>query len=263
MNKTYKNNKMPFFELAYNQTINGCPKSHIHDKLTIIAIENGSLRLLLKDEIIIKKNYLAIVNPYQTHSAFKIDLASEKCYALYFDKIWIEALQQELFSTDKYIPIKTNLINNKTLYIKFVLLCKSILSDSFMIEKEDLVYQFVIELLQYCELDFQTDNQNFLLDEIKEYIDTNLSLDLDLTTIAKEFHITTFHLIRFYKKELGLTPYQYILNQKINLAKELISIGYPIASVAYECGFSDQSHLYKYFKSIFSITPKEYQKSIL
>ena len=36
-----------------------------------------------------------------------------------------------------------------------------------------------------------------------------------------------------------------------------------ISEVALTLGFNDQSHLYKYFKQVFSISPKEYQKSLI
>ena len=103
---------------------------------------------------------------------------------------------------------------------------------------------------------------NILTCEIKTFIDKNITHNLTLEDISKEFLISPFHLIRLFKKELNLTPYQYILNKKINLAKELLSKGTNIAEVAVLVGFNDQSHLYKYFKQVFSISPKEYQVSL-
>jgi AraC-like DNA-binding protein len=101
-----------------------------------------------------------------------------------------------------------------------------------------------------------------LVFDIKKYIDTNINTNLTLEMLSKEFLVTPFYIIKIFKQEFGFTPYQYILNAKINLSKKLISHNNSIAEVALECGFNDQSHLYKYFKQVFSITPKEYQKSI-
>ena len=60
-----------------------------------------------------------------------------------------------------------------------------------------------------------------------------------------------------------MTPHQYILSQRLNHAKELLLQGENIAEVALHCGFSDQSHLYKYFKEVFGISPKAYQNSLM
>jgi len=251
-------------ELTYNQAINGCPKSHLHNKLTLVAIKEGSLKLLLDDEIFLSKNRIAIINPNQVHSAFKMDIVSKDSFALYLDKIWVRNLQQEFFETKDYVPVSLNIIEDKSLYRSFIELCHLMLSDVFVMKKEECLIEFTTKiLLKYCERKFKIRNINILSNDIKAYLDSDLEFNLSINTISKEFHISAYHLIRIFKKDFGLTPYQYILSQKINKAKELISQGKSISDAAQECGFNDQSHLYKYFKDIFSITPKQYQKSII
>ena len=58
-----------------------------------------------------------------------------------------------------------------------------------------------------------------------------------------------------------MTPHAYLLNIKINKAKELLKQGYTIVDTALECGFTDQSHFHRNFLKIVATTPKEYQKN--
>jgi len=236
----------------------------LHDKLTLVALENGSLNLNLKDkQFILQKNQLAIINPFEIHSAIKIDKNSSNLYSLYFNISWIVKLQQDIFNTEDYIPFKKPIIYDKKIYIKFINLCQSIFLDGFCIEKEEKIINFLsIIMMENSIKPISFSKPDNLAFDIKNYIDSNIDMNLTLEILSKEFLITPFHIIRIFKQEFGLTPYQYILNAKINLSKKLLSQNNSIADVALECGFNDQSHLYKYFKQVFSITPKEYQKSL-
>ncbi|WP_167542996.1 helix-turn-helix transcriptional regulator [Aliarcobacter thereius] len=97
---------------------------------------------------------------------------------------------------------------------------------------------------------------------IKKHLDENYLEEFILNDLAKEFKLSVVHLIRVFKKEFGLPIHSYILNKKVHLAKDLISLNKPIIEVAQNSGFFDQSHLNRSFKRIFQITPKEYQNNI-
>jgi AraC-like DNA-binding protein len=263
INQTFKSNKLPFLELTYNKDINGCPKSHIHNKLTIVAVESGSIVLHLKNsELILKEKNIAVINPNQIHSATKVDKYSYGIYAFYLDKVWVQKLQNNLFKNDEYMPFTDNIITVKQTYTNFLSLCKTIFFNDFTIKKEELIIDFISNLMIDSSNEAITKPKNILACDIKAYIDKHITSNLTIEEISKEFLISPFHLIRVFKKELDLTPYQYILNQKVNLAKDLLSKGINIAEVAIIVGFNDQSHLYKYFKQIFSVSPKEYQVSL-
>ena len=181
---------------------------------------------------------------------------------MYLDRDWIEKLQYDLFGTKIYIPFTKTLIDDITLHHNFLTLCKNLFEEGICFEKEERIVEFISKLMIVnCTKKVQ-ESKNIFVDDIKTYIDKNIEQNLSLEKISKEFLITPFHLIRVFKKELHLTPYQYILNKKINLAKELLSQKISISEVSISIGFSDQSHLYKYFKQTFSISPKEYQDSL-
>ena len=63
------------------------------------------------------------------------------------------------------------------------------------------------------------------------------------------------HLIRAFHYEFGLPPHAYHLRLRLAAACELLARGLAVASVAYECGFADQSHLSRKFKAVYGVTP--------
>lgn len=90
-----------------------------------------------------------------------------------------------------------------------------------------------------------------------------LAENISLNDLAERFDCTPFHLIRFFKKESGLTPYAYLLRLRLERARELISQGRPLVDTALETGFADQSHLTRHFKALYGIPPGEFKRQIL
>jgi len=219
-----------------------------------VALDDGEITLHLKEsDVILKEKYLAVINPFKIHSASKRDEKSEGLYSLYIDKDWIKKLQYDLFQNEEYFIFPKVLVEDKNTYTQFVLLCQNILGDDFYVKKEEELIEFLSNLMLENYDKKSIVSKNVLFCEIKNYIDKNRDLNMSLEEISNEFLITPFHLIRIFKKE----------NQKVNLAKELLSQNISISEVAISTGFNDQSHLYKYFKQVFSISPKEYQDSLL
>jgi len=251
-------------ELTFNADIKGCSKSHVHDKITLVALYEGEVIVHLKNiDIVLEEKTLTVINPYQIHKATKKDENSQGLYSLYLDKKWIQKLQYDLFQNEEYFLFPKVVVDDKNTYLDFVKLCQNIFDDDFSIKIEEEIIEFISNLMIQNYDKKLAVSKNILFCDIKKYIDKNLTLNISLEEISKQFLITAFHLIRIFKKELQLTPYQYILNQKVNLAKELLSQKLSISEVALMTGFNDQSHLYKYFQQIFSYTPKEYQDSLI
>jgi len=264
MMKPSKTKHFTFAEVTYNQTINGCPKSHMHDRLTLVALEKGEVTLYLaEEELILKKNEIAVINPYEMHSASVSKKESDGLYALYIDKSWIEKLQMELYGSEEYILFEKCIVHDKESYHYLLEVLNIFFEEDSFISKEELLAEFMIGLMMKTSPCVSAKEHKALFNDIKHYIDDNIASTLSLEEIAKEFLITRFHLIRLFKEELGMTPYQYVLNTQLNRAKALLAQHIPIAQVAQLCGFHDQSHLYKYFKQMFSMTPKVYQESLL
>jgi AraC family transcriptional regulator len=96
---------------------------------------------------------------------------------------------------------------------------------------------------------------------IKDYINTHLDLDLKLTELSLIVQISPYHFLRLFKKSLGITPHQYILQQRIDRAKYLLaSSNLDIAEIAFRVGFCDASHLNRCFKNSLGMTPSQWRQ---
>ncbi len=91
----------------------------------------------------------------------------------------------------------------------------------------------------------------------KEYMQTHLSDPISLADIARAANISPSHLTRLFKHATGQSPHQFLIRLRVDYAKELLqSKGQPISEVAVRSGFADQSHLNRYLKRHYGMTPK-------
>lgn len=96
---------------------------------------------------------------------------------------------------------------------------------------------------------------------IQDYIKTHLERDLKLTELSSLIQISPYHFLRLFKKSLGITPHQYILQQRIERAKYLLkSSTLDISEIAFKVGFCDSSHLARCFKSSLGKTPSQWRQ---
>mgnify|MGYP001791650959 FL=1 len=102
----------------------------------------------------------------------------------------------------------------------------------------------------------------FHLKQILELIGDNLSEEISLLELARFLDMSQFHFCREFKKSVGVTPHHYIMQQRVKMAKRVLKQqDLPIAEVAVECGFSNQSHLGRVFKQHTGTTPRRFRLS--
>ncbi|WP_414586431.1 helix-turn-helix domain-containing protein [Scytonema sp. PCC 10023] len=95
-----------------------------------------------------------------------------------------------------------------------------------------------------------------------DYINDNLNRKLGLEAIANELGMSQYYFCRLFKQSMGIAPYRYLMQQRIERAKELLKQGVAIADIALECGFANQRHFSKAFRQFTGTTPKKYQSNL-
>ena len=101
------------------------------------------------------------------------------------------------------------------------------------------------------------------LDIIKNQIIGNPEIELSIAEMSQKVNISSYHLIRKFSSENGLTPHRFQMQCRIRKAQELLREGYKVIDVAQMVGFCDQSHLDRVFRKQVGISPEEYIKSAI
>jgi len=97
-----------------------------------------------------------------------------------------------------------------------------------------------------------------LIEQGIKYLETDRKLDKSVADIAEMCAVSENYFRRLFKARYGVTPKQYILSLRISMAKELLSSGGSVSSVAEKCGFSGVYQFSRCFREITGISPSEY-----
>ncbi|MGG6263720.1 helix-turn-helix domain-containing protein [Leptolyngbya sp. AN03gr2] len=98
------------------------------------------------------------------------------------------------------------------------------------------------------------------LNQLKDYIEEHLADELSIATLAALIPMSQFHFARAFKGAIGEPPHRYITQRRIDRAKMLLSVTkLSAAEIAYQVGFSNQSHFTAQFRKTVGMTPKQFR----
>lgn len=101
-----------------------------------------------------------------------------------------------------------------------------------------------------------------LINNCIHLIHINLHSRLKIESIANALHVSRDYLSQAFKRETGISLHQYILNQKMDAAKDMLSSGMSINATSYTLCFCSESHFIQSFKRKYHITPASYIASL-
>ena len=101
------------------------------------------------------------------------------------------------------------------------------------------------------------------LARVRDYIRTYYQRDITVSDLANVAGLSRAHLTRAFSAIYHTPPHVYLNAVRLAQARTLIRLGMPLATVALECGFADQSHLTRRFKGSVGVTPSEWRASQL
>lgn len=94
--------------------------------------------------------------------------------------------------------------------------------------------------------------------QARERIDDDPSAPLSLGELAAIGGVSEFQLVRGFSKATGLTPHAYLVQRRLQRARQMIAGGTTLADAAHACGFADQSHMTRLFIRAYGMSPGVY-----
>ncbi len=171
--------------------------------------------------------------------------------------------------TDEYVFIPKN---SKSI--------RSIMKSLFMIKRVDSIgrclvlssiYKLFAELLggnsvpQDAATDANAETQDvgeegILFNKAKRYIEESLSDGISVDELAKNLGLHRTSLYRLFKKTVGVSVTQYMLNVRMDKAAYyLLNTRLSLSEISLMVGFSDYAHFFRTFKKTFGFSPTEYR----
>ena len=138
----------------------------------------------------------------------------------------------------------------------------------FLIETKDNIND-LYDLLATIEMDFakkvkkiRLSDSSPLIDACEYYIDTHLTLNINLRSMASDLGYSPNHLGKIFTETLGISFRSYVEKKRLHLAKDyLLHSEINCSQIADLCGFSSASYFSKVFKEKIHMTPQEFRRS--
>jgi AraC-like DNA-binding protein len=100
-----------------------------------------------------------------------------------------------------------------------------------------------------------------LAKNLQQLLDTHVVDGISLSQAADLLQAHPTHLVRSFRRELGIPPHRYLTGRRLDRARRLLLTGHRAADVAVEVGFHDQAHLTRHFKRLLGVTPGAFAAS--
>ncbi len=114
------------------------------------------------------------------------------------------------------------------------------------------------QLLRHSKVNLLNNPLAYALNYICEHIDQNIDLD----DLARKSFMSKATFFRHFKYEMGITPWDFVINEKVKKAKELLkNFNHSIADIAFSLSFSSASHFIQLFKKNTGYTPNGFRQN--
>ena len=128
------------------------------------------------------------------------------------------------------------------------------------VETEGILMQLLSQFLREASHKFELTETR--IKKVLRHIRMNVNEPLKISDLSDLTCLTKDHFIRLFKKELTVTPTQYINQKKIERAQlQLVTTNLSIKDIAYGLSFEDVSYFNRLFKQHTGMTPKEYREN--
>lgn len=102
-----------------------------------------------------------------------------------------------------------------------------------------------------------------LAEQIRQTLDMHIERRLSLTELAAGFSYSKNHIIRIFKEKYGITPYQYFIDRKVDVAKlYLCNTNCSVREIADLLSFTDEHYFSNSFRSTVGMSPSQYRKQM-
>lgn len=230
-----------------------------YDSFVVMLIESGTINALVNGHMITAyPGQVLILDCYERHEYGSSDGA--QVLWTHFDGRLARDFYQELIAT------KGNLITtSKETEIRSLLekIMNGLSGEDKMTEGDYSLYlHSLLNFLLIAEGKGVAGDDN-PFNDVVSYISEHFSEEITLNDLAGMIHLTPYYFVRAFKKKVGMTPYQFLIETRISSAKYyLASSNDTVIEVAQKVGFKDESAFCSSFKKKTGLTPLEYRSGI-
>ncbi|WP_233575482.1 AraC family transcriptional regulator [Noviherbaspirillum saxi] len=256
---------LPGVELYSARLIDHAFAPHVHDGYSLGAIEAGVERFRYQgEEHIAPAGTLVMLNPDELHTG-KAEIATGWTYQmLYIEPDTLRAMTgSEAFFPDAAVHDPALAAAYQAVFRQMWDAPDDIAFVSGFTQLVDaLVARYGRNARDISPASARTQQRMAGMQRVLDCIEANLDQTLSIATLAAEAGLSVFHFVRTFSAIFHATPHQYLQARRAARAKFLLARRATPSDAAAAAGLTDQSHLNRWFKRTYGVTPAQYQQQI-
>lgn len=243
-------------------------KPHWHERLEIIQVISGSMKLILSQEsFLLFPKDTVIINSRELHAGYS-GPDGVAYHVLMFD---VQKLFNKTTVTEKYL---TPICSHKALFHTFcsdfgllneidrLITCLQAKKEGSSLIALGIVYE-ILGILCSTSLVSKdiTPKNSKSFEDVIEYINVHYSQKLSSKALSERFNYNEAYFCRRFKEVTGLSAMNYLQIVRLEKAQKLLEEGIDeIHVIAASCGFHDPCYFSNCFKKHFGYTPTQFRK---
>lgn len=242
---------------------------HTHERYAIGVIEQGALGYFYRGEnIVALPGNINLCIPDEVHTGQPAAAEGWSYRMFYFDVTMLQHVASEVAGRPRHIPFfQAGVIADVFVAQQLRQLHRQLeTTDTPLLEQETVLLEVLAQLIHRYADDppplHRLGQEPHAVTQLKRYIESHYAEDISLDSLSHLTHLSRYYLIRVFRETVGIPPHAYLRQVRIKHAKDMLASGQPIADVAIATGFTDQSHLTRWFKRLWGFTPGQYRNSV-
>lgn len=217
---------------------------------------------------VVPRGGMSVIHPGELHATSDAEPRQPGAtyHMLYLDPIVLQNITAELRGRPTEHPYFPMPVISDTYFLDlFRTLYEALEGGADQLERDVLYYTALSQLIaQYAQSHVSASSSVSAQSAVvraRDFLHDNPLRKISLEELARVAGLSAFRLCHAFQQEIGLPPHEYHLQIRIVQAKALIARGLPLAQVAEQTGFYDQSRFGRYFKRYVGTTPGYYARN--
>lgn len=256
---------LPGVELYMAHLVDHAFAPHVHESYSLGAIESGVERFRYKgSEHVAPADTLVTLNADEVHTG-QAEVATGWTYQmLYIEPETMRALTGvEVYFPDAAVHDPQLAHAYRGVFARMWQAADDIaFTSEFTLLVDALVARYGAKVCAEASGTPAQMRRSLAMRRVLDCIEANLEGNLRIDTLAAEANLSLFHFVRVFVATFNCTPQQYVQARRVLRAKGMLARSVSPALAAGAVGLTDQSHLNRWFKRSYGVTPAEYQQQI-
>ena len=242
-------------------------REHLHDAYVLwLNSKTGEHYTVNGGNKLLQTGAVSLIEPGVPHANRSCDERESHLRSFYCTEEFFQQQYRHIYEAEYVAPLGNRVLEHAGLWQNLTVFHEYMLGVQDDLQADELVLSTFSRFFIECggrRLKPVRDRGDKRVSIAIEYFHAHLDFPILLEELATILGCTSYHLIRLFRLQKGMTPHAYLTQLRLEKARSLIDDGVALSDAAIQAGLSDQSHLTRQFKKRYGVTPGQYKKQRL